>query len=113
MNNAEKSNNYNTGAEFWRDTLLNRGIDEATDICIRYLGMQLKTELSADEKYFCKDFQVTNKKIYTEKDYFKNILSENDYTRLDYLETLYTESGEMETIEAFKRGFEIAIHVNQ
>ena len=58
------------------------------------------------------EFQVTNKKIYAEKDYFKSVLSENDYTRLDYLETLYTESGEMETIEAFKRGFEIAMLIN-
>ena len=67
MNNNEKINNhteqaqllikaqYNTGAVFWRDTAFNHGIDEAIDICIRYFSIQLKTEISDDEKQFCRD----------------------------------------------------------
>ena len=46
---------YKTGADFWRDTAVRFGIEEAFGICGRYLGTQLKSELPDDEKQFCRE----------------------------------------------------------
>ena len=46
---------YKTGADFWRDTVVRHGIEEAFGICGRYLGTQLQMELPDDEKQFCRE----------------------------------------------------------
>lgn len=43
-----------TGADFWRDTALNHGADEAVAICGDYLDMNLKREHTDDERQFCR-----------------------------------------------------------
>lgn len=44
-----------TGAEFWRDTAVGYGTEEAFGICGRYLDMQLKSENPAEERQFCRE----------------------------------------------------------
>lgn len=44
---------YETGADFFRDTAVSHGTEEALSICGRYLGTQLRKELPEDEKIFC------------------------------------------------------------
>ena len=46
-------NDYDTGYEFWHDNVTRYGINKAIGICRRYLDMQVKSELSDDEKGFC------------------------------------------------------------
>ena len=51
----EPYSGYNTGADMWRDNVLNYGVDEAIVICNRYMYMQLKSEISDSEKEFCRE----------------------------------------------------------
>jgi hypothetical protein len=46
---------YETGANFFRDTAVSHGMDEALGICGRYLGTQLRHEQPEDEKQFCRE----------------------------------------------------------
>jgi hypothetical protein len=46
---------YANGTDAWRDNVLSYGIDEAITINRRYLDMQLKFEVSDDEKQFCRE----------------------------------------------------------
>lgn len=50
----ENERNYDTGADFWKDTAVSYGLEEAEGICGRYLSMQIKTE-SKEEQRFCKE----------------------------------------------------------
>ena len=45
---------YETGADFFRDTAVSHGLEEALGICGRYLKVQLKTE-SPEERQFCRE----------------------------------------------------------
>ena len=49
------TNSPSTGADFFRDTAINYGEEEALGICGRYLGMQMKSEQPADEVQFCRE----------------------------------------------------------
>lgn len=53
----ENERHYDTGADFWKDTAANYGIDEAAGICGRYLSMQIKTD-SPEERQFCRELFV-------------------------------------------------------
>ena len=44
------------GAEFWRDTAANLGMDEAISIGGEYLKLQLKQKLPPEEQQFCRAF---------------------------------------------------------
>ncbi len=46
---------YSNGAEFWRDTALRHGMDEAFGICGRYLGAQMQLAQPGDEHQFCRE----------------------------------------------------------
>lgn len=46
---------YNTGADFFRDTTVRFGTEEALDICGRYLETQMKMEQPNEEKQFCRE----------------------------------------------------------
>jgi hypothetical protein len=46
---------YETGADFWRDTAVSHGTEEAFGICGRYLDTQLRQEQPEDEKAFCRE----------------------------------------------------------
>jgi len=48
---------YETGADFFRDTAVSHGLEEALGICGRYLAVQLKTE-SPEERQFCRELFV-------------------------------------------------------
>jgi len=45
---------YDTGADFWRDTIVCHGLKEAVGICGRYLSAQLITQ-SIEERQFCRE----------------------------------------------------------
>jgi hypothetical protein len=45
---------YETGADFWRDTVAGYGQEEASGICGRYLKAQLKTQ-GDEERLFCRE----------------------------------------------------------
>jgi hypothetical protein len=45
---------YETGADFWRDTVAGYGRQEASGICGRYLKAQLKTQ-GDEERLFCRE----------------------------------------------------------
>lgn len=51
----ENTAGYSSGAEFFRDTAVNYGTEEALGICGRYLGTQLKMEQPENEKQFCRE----------------------------------------------------------
>lgn len=51
--NAKPYNSYNSGTEFWRDNAISYSIEKAVIICRNYLNMQLKSEISNDERQFC------------------------------------------------------------
>jgi hypothetical protein len=46
---------YETGADFWRDTAAQHGKDEALGICGNYLSLQLKHEQPSEEHRFCRE----------------------------------------------------------
>ena len=46
---------YETGADFFRDTAVSHGTDEALGICGRYLATQLGNEQSREEHQFCRE----------------------------------------------------------
>ena len=46
---------YETGADFWRDTAVRHGIDEALVICGNYFSTQLKREQPKEEHQFCRE----------------------------------------------------------
>lgn len=51
---VENEIRYETGADFWEDTVKKHGLSEASVICGNYLQTQLSTE-SKPEKQFCKE----------------------------------------------------------
>lgn len=53
--NEKPFSGYDNGWDFWNDTVLNYGVDEAISTCGIYLDMQLKMEQSDDEINFCRD----------------------------------------------------------
>jgi len=53
--NEQSKPHYETGADFWKDTVARYGKEEALGICGRYLDMQLKRETPADEHQFCRE----------------------------------------------------------
>lgn len=53
----ENERNYETGADFWRDTAASYGIEEAAGICGRYLSIQIKTD-NSEERQFCRELFV-------------------------------------------------------
>lgn len=53
--NERPFSGYDDGMDFWNDTVLNNGVDEAISTCGIYLDMRLKMELSDDELNFCRD----------------------------------------------------------
>jgi len=53
--NNKPINGYNSGADFWRDNAVSYGTDEAVVICSRYLDMDMRRELSDDERRFCRE----------------------------------------------------------
>jgi hypothetical protein len=52
---VEQEIRYETGADFWRDTAITYGIDEALGICGRYLEMRMKMDIPDDEVTFCRE----------------------------------------------------------
>ncbi|MGI6176772.1 MAG: DUF3849 domain-containing protein [Christensenellales bacterium] len=54
MRRIEPEVQYETGADFFRDTAVSHGLEEALGICGRYLTVQLKTK-SAEERQFCRE----------------------------------------------------------
>ena len=46
---------YSSGTDFWHDNAVSHGIDESIIICGNYLDMNLKRELSDDERQFCRE----------------------------------------------------------
>ena len=54
---VENERNYDTGADFWKDTAARYGLEEAAGICGRYLSMQIKTD-SDEERQFCRELFV-------------------------------------------------------
>jgi hypothetical protein len=46
---------YETGADFWRDTAVRYGIDEARIICKNYFSSQLRHEQPREEHQFCRE----------------------------------------------------------
>ena len=70
--NNKPNNGYNSGYDFWRDNALLYGADEAIGICSRYLDMQVKSELSDDERQFCREvfaavYEATASKVVPHK----------------------------------------------
>lgn len=55
MNHPGQEKKYETGADFFRDTAVSYGTEEALGICGRYLDTQLRMELPKDEKTFCRE----------------------------------------------------------
>ncbi|MDR3278717.1 MAG: DUF3849 domain-containing protein [Oscillospiraceae bacterium] len=55
MSNNTSASGYDTGADFWRDTAANHGLDEAAIICGNYLATQLLLEQPRDEHRFCRE----------------------------------------------------------
>ena len=53
----ENERHYDTGAEFWKGTAANYGMEEAAGICGRYLSMQIKTD-NPEERQFCRELFV-------------------------------------------------------
>jgi len=51
----ESTAGYSSGAEFFRDTAVNYGTEEALGICGRYLDTQLRNEQPNDERQFCRE----------------------------------------------------------
>lgn len=51
---VENEIRYETGADFWKDTVKTYGLSEATVICGNYMQTQLSAE-SKQEKQFCKE----------------------------------------------------------
>jgi hypothetical protein len=55
MGQSNKPLVYSTGADFWRDSAVNYGMDEAAIICGNYIDMNLSREQSDTEKQFCRE----------------------------------------------------------
>jgi hypothetical protein len=53
--NPSKPPSFETGTEFWQDTLATFGREEAHGICSRYFDVQLKKKLPKNEVQFCKE----------------------------------------------------------
>ena len=51
--------NYDNGAEFWRDTAATHSLDAAATICGDYLNTRLGQELSREETQFCGELFAT------------------------------------------------------
>ena len=73
--NSKPFAGYYYGYDFWNDTAITHGVDEAIRICGTYLDMQLKTELSDDEVNFCRDmfgvmYDESSEKIITSRLYY-------------------------------------------
>ena len=54
---VENEKQHETGADFWRDTVDKRGLEEATGICGRYITAQIKKD-SEEERKFCPELFV-------------------------------------------------------
>lgn len=68
-------NGCDDGSDFWNDTVLSHGINEAITTCGIYLDMQLKMELSDDMHTFCRDmfeamYESTAEKIIPSRFYY-------------------------------------------
>lgn len=61
--NEKPYNSYNSGTEFWRDNAISYSIEKAVIICKNYLNMQLKSEISDDERQFCREVFIITKVI--------------------------------------------------
>ena len=46
---------YETGEDFWRDTAVRFGLEEASVICGNYLNTQLRSGVSQEEETFCRE----------------------------------------------------------
>jgi hypothetical protein len=46
---------YRDGGSFWQDILTTYGKPEAIKICTRYLKMQMKCDVSEEERQFCQE----------------------------------------------------------
>ncbi len=69
--------------DFWKDTMLQHGIDEAASICARYLDMNLKREHSETERKFCRELFAAIFKATTNKTEVAKLVYPYDYETAD------------------------------
>jgi hypothetical protein len=55
MRIASKETVAHIGADFWRDTAVKHGLQEADGICGRYLSMQAAAKQPEEEMQFCRE----------------------------------------------------------
>jgi hypothetical protein len=71
LRQTESKLHYENGADFWRDTTIKHGIDDAIGICTKHLSLQIKSE-SIEQNRFCKElftaiYEATADRVNPEK----------------------------------------------